>query len=84
MVGLLKLITSEPWWSRAWTFWEEYKATINMKLLIPHIPAFEGCKRRRASGILGTLAGELCVDSADFRVESTRFCLAYQGRIGAK
>lgn len=53
-----------------------------MTLLIPHDHTLEGRKRRCSSGVLGTLVAELCVNSANFRNQSTRFCLAYQSTLG--
>ena len=74
---LLELLTSDPWWTRAWTFQEDYRSSIKMTLLISHHPSLED-QKRDARGVLGDLPGEICVKSADFRTEATKFCVAYQ------
>ncbi|KAK3935990.1 hypothetical protein QBC46DRAFT_297042 [Diplogelasinospora grovesii] len=79
ILNLLSLITSDPWWNRAWTFQEDYKASIKMAILIHHNPSLE---QHKLDLKLGSLPGELCLNSADFRHETTRFCLAYQNRFG--
>jgi hypothetical protein len=78
---LLKLLTSDPWWTRAWTFQEDYRASTKMTLLISHHPSLED-QKRNARGVLGDLPGEICVKSADFRSEATKFCMAYRKRHG--
>jgi hypothetical protein len=75
---LVKWLTSASWWLRAWTFQEDYKAGVNMVLLISHSPSLERLKR--SLGVFGGVfvPGELCLNSASFRTEVTRFCQAYQ------
>ncbi|KAF4635684.1 hypothetical protein G7Y89_g2411 [Cudoniella acicularis] len=73
---LIEWLTSAGWWMRAWTFQEDYKASVNMVLLISHDPALEQLKRSKR--IFEIVPGELCVNSADFRAEVTKFCQAYQ------
>jgi len=74
---LLDLLTSDKWWSRAWIYQEDYLSSVNMVLLIPHNPSLED--RKQGAGCnLGKLPGELCVGSANFREEATKFCLAYK------
>ncbi|KAJ9664587.1 hypothetical protein H2201_005099 [Coniosporium apollinis] len=82
---LLDVITSNRWWTRGWTFQEDYRASTKMTLLIPHRRSLEVQKRsvRDSTGrkpLFGDLRGELCINSANFRREATRFCLAYQKR----
>ncbi|EON65863.1 hypothetical protein W97_05105 [Coniosporium apollinis CBS 100218] len=80
---LLDRITSDRWWTRGWTFQEDYRASTKMTLLIPHDRSLEAQKRNAQDSVsgkplFGKLSGELCVNSADFRKEASRFCLAYQ------
>ncbi|KAI1821746.1 heterokaryon incompatibility protein-domain-containing protein [Xylaria intraflava] len=81
-LDLLDKITSDLWWRRAWTFQEDYRASTRMTLLIPHTSHLEHRKRtaRDASNrpLLGTLLGEICIKSTDFRRRATRFCLKYR------
>jgi hypothetical protein len=81
VLTFLDQITSDTWWSRAWTFQEDYKSSTKMTLLLPHGPTLESSKES-VSETLGCLEGELCVNSADFRRASTEYCLAYQTRFG--
>ncbi|KAH8819812.1 heterokaryon incompatibility protein-domain-containing protein [Xylogone sp. PMI_703] len=77
VLKLIHRLTTASWFNRAWTFHEDYKAGVKMTLLISHDPALERLKLKRKS-IFGDIFGELCVNSADFRTEVTRFCQAYQ------
>jgi hypothetical protein len=79
VLALLERIISDPWWERAWIFQEEYLSSVKMDLLIPHLP---GLRKGRTSRVVGDLPGELEVNSADFRRESTLFCLAYLRKSG--
>ncbi|KAI1421009.1 heterokaryon incompatibility protein-domain-containing protein [Xylaria sp. FL1777] len=83
-LDLLSDITSDLWWQRAWTFQEDYRASTRMTLLIPHTINLEHRKQtaRDESNrpILGTLPGELCIKSIDFRRCATQFCLHYRQR----
>jgi hypothetical protein len=74
---MLQKITADRWWTRAWTFQEDYRASTKMTLLFAHTDQLEALKLR-SSDLFGTLRGELCVNSADFRTEASRFCLAYR------
>ncbi|KAI2638208.1 heterokaryon incompatibility protein-domain-containing protein [Xylaria nigripes] len=83
MLDLLDKITSDLWWRRAWTFQEDYRASIRMTLLFPHTSNLENRKRNTREAftnrpLLGTLPGEICVNSAEFRRRATRFCLVYR------
>jgi hypothetical protein len=76
VLDLLKLITSDKWWTRAWIFQEEYRGATRMKLLIPHCPSLY---KNHMKDVLGDMEGELQVSSTDFREQATLFCLAYRG-----
>lgn len=75
-LSLLESMTNDLWWTRAWTFQENYRAGIKMTLLIPHPPPIE--KQKRAFGRFGEISGELCVKSVDFAEAATQFCLAFR------
>ncbi|KAG9231874.1 heterokaryon incompatibility protein-domain-containing protein [Amylocarpus encephaloides] len=72
-VQLLKRITSDSWWTRAWTFQEDYRAATKMTLLIPHSRCLEAAKRD-ADDLLGNTTGELCISSVTFREQATKLC----------
>ncbi|OTB02101.1 hypothetical protein M426DRAFT_322927 [Hypoxylon sp. CI-4A] len=82
VLDLLNNITSGLWWTRAWTYQEDYKASIRMKLLLPHHPSLEERKRdaqdSQGDGIFPELTGEICINSAIFRELATEFCVAYR------
>ncbi|KAI5920018.1 heterokaryon incompatibility protein-domain-containing protein [Camillea tinctor] len=84
LLRLLDDITSDRWWTRAWTFQEDYKASTRMVLLIPHARNLEDRKQGMADlqnrPLFGNLPGELRIRSADFRSEVTSFCLEYRKR----
>ncbi|KAI0432156.1 heterokaryon incompatibility protein-domain-containing protein [Xylaria sp. FL1042] len=81
-LDLLREITSDLWWQRAWTFQEDYRASTRMTLLIPHTSNLEHRKQttRDISNrpLLGTLPGEICIKSTEFRRCATQFCLRYR------
>ncbi|KAI1172511.1 heterokaryon incompatibility protein-domain-containing protein [Nemania sp. FL0916] len=81
-LDILDEITSDRWWQRAWTFQEDYKAATRMTLLIPHTSNLEHRKQttRNFLGrpLLGTLPGEICIKSTEFRRHATQFCLRYK------
>ncbi len=77
VLRLLDFLTSDPWWTRAWTFQEDYKSSSHMTLLVGHAAALHTAKNGE-DGLFGRLRGELCIDSIKFRVEATRFCEAYE------
>jgi len=75
---MLRDITKDFWWTRAWTFQENYRAgngTKRMTLLIPHPKELEGTKREYQRDF-GNIAGELQVSSVLFSMQATRLCLA--------
>ncbi|SCN92199.1 uncharacterized protein FFB20_12348 [Fusarium fujikuroi] len=71
---LLHYITSDTWFSRGWTYQENYRAIMKMKLLIAH-PA--GLNHEKAARHFGSLDGELLVSSAGLDEQATKLCLAY-------
>lgn len=75
-LDLLDHVTSDPWWNRGWTFQEDYCASTRICLLIPHCLSLEGLKNKHRD-LLGSLEGELCIESAHFREQATKFCVVY-------
>ena len=71
---LLRDITRDIWWGRAWTFQENYRGGQDMRLLIRHDSSLERQKLRH--GVFGEMPGELCVFSVAFSTAATRLCLA--------
>lgn len=84
VLDLLDDITSDLWWTRAWTFQEDYRASTRMMLLLPHHWSLERRKRAMVDDsdryILGKVEGEICIKSVDFRERATEFCLLYRER----
>ncbi|KAH7053230.1 hypothetical protein B0J12DRAFT_571540 [Macrophomina phaseolina] len=77
-LSVLKWLTDDPWWGRAWTFQENYCAGAKMNLLIPLNERKRRQKRRRRERWrTGDVPGELLVSSVEFHKAATRFCLAY-------
>ncbi|KAJ4314645.1 hypothetical protein N0V84_008771 [Fusarium piperis] len=78
---LLYEITKDKYWTRAWTFQENYRAGLKMTLLIHHSPDLEKPKRIfRYSGkaLFNLIPGELSVQSVKFSESATKFCLAFR------
>lgn len=73
---LLDEITRDLWWTRGWTFQENYLAGEEMTLLIRHAPNLE--ERKQKLGIFDDIPGELCINTVRFSYEATRSCLALQ------
>lgn len=71
---LASQITHELWWSRAWTFQENYRGGTWMQLLIAHHESLE--PHKQLYSMFGEIPGELCILSVDFSREVTRLCLA--------
>jgi hypothetical protein len=74
---LLKHLTSDSWWQRAWTFQEDYHASTRMVLLIRHDLPLEK-QKREVYRLFGGLQGEICIESVKFREKVTEFCRGYQ------
>ncbi|EXK86449.1 hypothetical protein FOQG_09721 [Fusarium oxysporum f. sp. raphani 54005] len=62
------------WFSRGWTYQENYRANNNMTLLITHSPTIN---LEKPSHHFESLDGELLISSKDFYEEATKLCLAY-------
>ncbi|KAI0016462.1 heterokaryon incompatibility protein-domain-containing protein [Xylariomycetidae sp. FL0641] len=81
-LALLDALTADRWWARAWTFQADHRAGARLTLLLPHRRGLE--ERKRAARdladrpLLGAVAGEISVRSADFRRRATEFCLAHR------
>ena len=71
IISVLRTVTSDLWWTRAWTFQEDHCASANMYLLVEHAGGLE--KDRR---IFGYSRSELRIPMIALRKESTRFLLA--------
>ncbi|EMT67739.1 hypothetical protein FOC4_g10005848 [Fusarium odoratissimum] len=71
---LLHYITSDTWFSRGWTYQENYRANNNMTLLITHSLTIN---LKKPSHHFKSLDGELLISSKDFYEEATKLCLAY-------
>ena len=71
-INLLKRLSDDRWWHRAWTFQEEYLSSTKMSLLIPHIPCL------KKTGNFGIIPGEMVVSVSCFREEATWFLLAVE------
>ncbi|UPK92191.1 hypothetical protein LCI18_003126 [Fusarium solani-melongenae] len=78
-MGLLSRITKDRWWTRAWTFQENYRAGANMILLIRHPPFLEAQKRSYGR-LFSDVSCEICIKSVDFCKTSTELCLAVQAQ----
>ncbi|KAH7161797.1 heterokaryon incompatibility protein-domain-containing protein [Dactylonectria macrodidyma] len=72
---LLNDITTDMWFSRGWTYQENYRASTKMMLLIPHSATL---KNKKPPRLFGSLDGELCVKSVDFHEQATKLYLAYE------
>lgn len=73
---LLEAIVSDMWWTRAWTYQENYRANTYMKLLIPHCISskdYHGGYVR----LFEDVPGEIVLNSTEFHKAATAFCLAF-------
>ena len=77
---LLKQITSDLWWKRAWTFQENYRGGKMMILLMRHDPSLE-MEKRGMHGNFGHIEGELQFDSVEFSRRATELCLALNSQL---
>ncbi|KAH7187653.1 hypothetical protein BKA60DRAFT_602304 [Fusarium oxysporum] len=75
-LSLLSRITKDRWWTRAWTFQEDYRGRPEMTLLIRH-PQFLEAKKQ-AYGRFSNVQNELCINSAEFCKVCTELCLEVQ------
>ena len=76
---LLKCVTSDLWWTRAWTFQENYRGGNRMQLLMRHSPSLE-IEKQLHSVVFGCIEGELRFNSAHFSEEATKLCQALSPR----
>ncbi|KAI0175633.1 hypothetical protein GGR52DRAFT_589431 [Hypoxylon sp. FL1284] len=87
-LSLLDDITSNLWWTRAWTFQEDYRASARMTLLIPHHRSLEVRKQTTVDEtgrpILGSVGGEVCIKSMEFKARATELCLLYRKKPEAR
>ncbi|KAK8151809.1 hypothetical protein IWX90DRAFT_419318 [Phyllosticta citrichinensis] len=74
VLSLLTRLTSDPWFSRAWIFQENYCAGAKMRLLIPHA---RNISKAHAVDLFGSIPHELNIRSIAFFNAATKFCLAY-------
>lgn len=80
VIQLLDTITRDKWWTRAWTFQENYRGGGKMCLLMPHSPSLERVKakvNKVSKNLFGNLNGELVIGSVQFSEEATKLCLAF-------
>ncbi len=76
ILELLEAIVSDIWWTRAWTYQENYRGNVNMKLLIPHhIPPDD--YHSDYIGLFKDVPGEIVLSSTRFHEAATAFCLAF-------
>jgi hypothetical protein len=62
----------DRWWTRAWTFQEEYLSSTSMRILIRLEPGLVARHR------FGSVQGELCLNAVQFRTQATLFLLAFK------
>jgi hypothetical protein len=74
-LDLLDHITSDPWFSRGWTYQENYRAGRNMTLLITHAVSI---RAQKSFCHMGSLDGELCINASTFFEQATKLCLAWE------
>ncbi|EWZ27949.1 hypothetical protein FOZG_18335 [Fusarium oxysporum Fo47] len=75
-LSLLSRITKDRWWTRVWTFQEDYRGRPDMTLLIRH-PQFLEAKKQDYR-IFSNVPNELCIKAVCFSKASTKFCRAVQ------
>ncbi|EXK75767.1 hypothetical protein FOQG_19468 [Fusarium oxysporum f. sp. raphani 54005] len=73
-LSLLSRVTKDRWWTRAWTFQENYRGRPKMTLLIRHPQFLES--KKRDYGIFDNVPNELCIKAVCFSQASTDFCRA--------
>ncbi|KAI0872855.1 heterokaryon incompatibility protein-domain-containing protein [Hypoxylon argillaceum] len=77
---LLESIISDRWWTRAWTYQENYRGGTYMKLLIPHHISAKDYSDEYAS-LFGDIPGEIVLNSTEFHEVATAFCLALDSSV---
>jgi len=77
ILELLEAIVSDLWWTRAWTYQENYRGGKEMRLLIPHtIAPTDYCAHYVE--LFGDVPGEIILNSTEFHEAATAFCLAFE------
>ncbi|KAF5681222.1 hypothetical protein FHETE_11 [Fusarium heterosporum] len=71
-LSLLSRITTDRWWTRAWTFQESYRGKRTMTLLIRHPDRLEKCKH--FFQCFSDVPNEICIGFEQFCKTSTEFC----------
>ncbi|KAF5627834.1 uncharacterized protein FTJAE_9102 [Fusarium tjaetaba] len=74
---LLRYITSDLWFTRGWTYQENYRANMKMTLLIANS---SGLSHEKPVRHFGSLDGELLISSASLYEQATKLCLAYSNQ----
>jgi hypothetical protein len=69
---------TDRWWTRAWTFQEEYLSSTSMRILIRREPGLV------ARHQFGSVPEELCLNAAEFRTQATLFLLAFKWEANRK
>jgi hypothetical protein len=75
LLGIFDVLThlhKDRWWTRAWTFQEEYLSSTSMRILIRLEPGLVARHR------FGSVQGELCLNAVEFRTQATLFLLAFK------
>ncbi|KAK1705734.1 hypothetical protein BDP67DRAFT_494626 [Colletotrichum lupini] len=85
-LSLLDAITSDLWWTRAWTFQENYRCDGQMTLLISHPEDGEIFREKtKKEKVFGNVVGDISISSRKFQTESTKLCqaciIAEDGRV---
>jgi hypothetical protein len=75
---VLAYLHTDRWWTRAWTFQEEYLSSTSMRILIRREPGLV------ARHQFGSVQGELCLNVAQFRTQATLFLLAFKWEANRK
>lgn len=85
LMALLKRLSQDPWWKRAWIFQEEYLGGLDMMLLIPYLPQ----RIPRLHKILSQSSGydrpsaigdDICINASAFRRRTTMFLIALKAK----
>ena len=80
MIAMIEHILSDRWWTRAWTYHEEFCASTNMVLAMPHEPGVDKLQRYDFKDI----PGEIQILAVRFREQLSRFCLAHGRKQGER
>ncbi|KAI0107137.1 heterokaryon incompatibility protein-domain-containing protein [Nemania sp. FL0031] len=76
ILELLDAIVSDIWWTRAWTYQENYRGSTRMRLLIPHCISSKDYPNYYIK-LFGDVPGEIVLNSTEFHEAATAFCLAF-------